>query len=341
MKRIPSSSILFLLLPNTIAFAPTSTTLQRKDSKLFSNNDQYDLPQRVKAAGASFVAAATIFTGAVFSDLAVVGPAAYAAESVVELSRGAIIIETTSTEKQSLVKAEIDSTSLIKTLFTNRKELQGSLTRLQQSVAKELNEPAWLEIQKEILQLEGDVAPSIKVSPPSSWKQAVEDVSKGKLNFLVNGEVVNVAIEPNFGEKQDELVVRVKGFKGERLPSLTGIDTPPAQVYGPITAWIRQFDEFWAFWDEPFPSQVRRRNQTDEGMRYNRPFCSNFSPTLLVFAERRAGHEWRYHSYWSRQYDFVDLCWVIRLLHESNRRRRKSGRGKEGRKRKKGSSQKG
>ena len=199
-----------------------------------------------------FAAAATIFSGAFFSDLVCVQPA-----SALELSTGAVVIQTSaSTSGESLLKAEIDSKSLVKTIFANRKELASSIGRIQSVVANELSTPFWLELQKEILEIEGDVAPSVKISPPADWKRALQDVANGKLNLLVNGEIVNVLIEPNFSQTEDDLVIRVTGFKGERfsLPERA----PPAPRYGPITSFIRQFEGFWSFWDQPF--QVREEN---------------------------------------------------------------------------------
>ena len=42
------------------------------------------------------------------------------------------------------------------------------------------------------MNIEGDVVPAIKVAGPSDWKRAVKDVSNGRVNVLVNGEIFNV-----------------------------------------------------------------------------------------------------------------------------------------------------
>lgn len=206
-------------------------------------------------AGASFFAAATIFSGALFSDMAVMPTPAQA----LELSRGAFVIETSKGGGQSLLKAEIDSKSIIKTLFVNRKDLAVSLNNIQSAVQNELATPVWSEIRKEILNLETDVVPEVKITPPSNIKAAIDDLSQGKINFLVNGEIVNVSIEPNFSSAEDDLIIRINGFKGEPLPSWLNREEEEAiatNYYGPIRSYISQFKEFWSFWDAPYPSKV-------------------------------------------------------------------------------------
>jgi hypothetical protein len=319
------SPLLLLLNDDGVnAFSPSArqpalATRLFSQNKKQTNNDSIlgkntNFATSFKKAGASFVAAATIFTSSLVSDMAIAPPPAHAAP-VVELSRGAFVIETTTTSAdQSLLKAKIDSKSLIKTLFVNRKELSSSLGRMQSALQTELDEPVWLEIQKEILSIEGNVVPSIKITPPSDLKQTIEDITQGKVNFLVNGEIFNVAIEPSFSETEDDLVIRVKGFKGERLPPIIREErTQPSQ-----------FDEFWVFWDEPYPSQVTTKqwylaqiSSTHIYMHENSSLY--FVCIFVVFAQRNARHERRHSHNGNRIDHLAHVHFFVHVLHWSNR----------------------
>jgi hypothetical protein len=90
----------------------------------------------------------------------------------------------------------------------------------------------------------------------------VKDISAGKLNFLLNGEIVNVSVEPTFSETQDDLVIRVKGFKGEQglpgtLDAAKENNSRGQPAIGPIRAKLEEYQAFWQWLDEPYPTQVR------------------------------------------------------------------------------------
>jgi hypothetical protein len=220
-------------------------------TSLYANkNPQYFDQNNLAKVGSSFVAAATIFVSSLVTDLAVASPAS----AELDLSRGALIVQSTSQPGQSLLKGEIDTQSLVKTVFKNRKELGLSAGRIKLSIQDELKQPVWQEIQKEIVNIEGDVLPSIHFTPPSDFRETLKDISNGKLNFLINGEIVNIAVVPTFSDKEDDLIIRVTGFKGEQLL------TQPKQSFqppnGPIRTWLSQFKTFWSFWDDAYPTKV-------------------------------------------------------------------------------------
>ncbi len=171
----------------------------------------------------------------------------------VELSKGAIVVQTTS---NTLLKSTIDSKSLLKTLFVNRQELSASLERMQSTISQELASPVWKEIQKEFLAVEGDLASSIQVTGPNNVKDTVRDVVAGKLNLIVNGELVNIAIQPNLGENQDEVVISIKGFKGTNISPLSFTLDDDGPRYGPIRSYFSKYEAFWSWWATPYPSQV-------------------------------------------------------------------------------------
>eukprot|EP00980_Cylindrotheca_fusiformis_P011465 scaffold2659_cov107-Cylindrotheca_fusiformis.AAC.8 len=223
----------------------TNTSSEENDGTLLFPLRQF------QTIAAGFAAGVTILSSALFADLAIVTAPANAE---LELSRGAVVIETSAKQGQSLLKTEIDSQSLIKTLFKNRKELGASAGRIQQAFQDELKQPVWVEIQKELGNVEDDVVPTFKISPPSDISVAIKDISKGKINLLVNGEIVNIAVEPSFSKEEDDLIVRITGFKGGKLSAMVEDDSTVSAT-GPIRSWLSQFDEFWSFWNAAYPSK--------------------------------------------------------------------------------------
>ena len=185
--------------------------------------------------------AGTIFASSLASSVMVAPPPV--ANADVELSTGAIIVQTSTKEGQTLLKTEIDAKDLFTTAFKNRKELKESLGRISDAVKAEVNAPVWKELSKEFLQFEGDVAPDIKLAPPRDVQQTIKDIYQGKLNFIVNGEIINISVEDKFSKSQDEIVLRVKGVKGIDLPTLA--DTPAGQAKTRLQEQIEAVDRFW------------------------------------------------------------------------------------------------
>jgi hypothetical protein len=159
-----------------------------------------------------------------------------------------------------VLKAEVDAKDLFTSVFKNRKGLKESFGRISDTIKTELATPVWTELSKEVLQIEGDVAPDIKVSPPRDIQQTIKDISNGKLNFIVNGEVINVSVEDSFSKSEDEFVLRIKGVKGMDLPTLS--ETPAAQAK---TRLQQQFEAADQFWETPvdLPKGIRERLPSD------------------------------------------------------------------------------
>jgi hypothetical protein len=169
----------------------------------------------------------------------------------IEISKGALVIQTAS---ESLLKSSIDSKSLLKALFTNRKEISASVRRIQSTVSSELQNPAWKNILRELVEVEDDLAGSVQVYPPEDIKVALQDLASGKLNLLVNGEIVNVVVDETFGKDEDEIKVTIKGFKQGQVART--IPTFSEPKYGPIRTYFSRYEGFWSWWETPYPDQV-------------------------------------------------------------------------------------
>ena len=177
-------------------------------------------------------------------------PAAVAAEAAappaVELSTGAIMIQAATKPGQSLIRDSVDVKDLLGSLIKNRKALSASVGRVSAVVQEELKAPVWAELTKEFLQFEGDVLPEVKVLPPRDIQQTIRDVSKGKLNLIVNGEIINLSVDSSSTSAQDEFVIRAKGVKGVAMPSFT----EPA-AFQARTKLQDQLDGVSQFWYSP------------------------------------------------------------------------------------------
>lgn len=150
------------------------------------------------------------------------------------------MVNTSTKPGQSLLKAQVDVKDLLGTAFKNRKALKESVSRIAGVVKEELEGPAWSEIVREVLQTERDVAPSIQVNPPNDVQQLVKDLASGKLNLIVNGELINLSIDEQSTTDTDELVIRAKGIKG--VKQITSVQ---AVAKTRLQEQVEGFDEFW------------------------------------------------------------------------------------------------
>lgn len=167
--------------------------------------------------------------------------------STVQPPKTALVIETTQKQAadESFLKAKIDGKALVKSLIKNRKELNASFGRIIEYSASEIKSSPWLEVGREVLDIEGDVIPSVKVSLPVDWQGAIKDISLGKLDVVVNGEILYIDIQEVKGEKpgDDEITIRIKGTRAS-LPNIAK------------EAEIEKIDpgsKLWDFLDAPFP----------------------------------------------------------------------------------------
>jgi hypothetical protein len=204
-----------------------------------NKNSKPDWMHDVQNTMAALGIAASILVGS-----GSVGGPVLSVANALELSTGAFVIET-STKRETLANARIDSGSLITTLFKNRQALTSSLGRIQKTIGEELSSPAWTAVQKAVLQFEGDVAPELKFIAPADLKQTVLDLRQGKLNFVLNGEVVNVVVEPQFSDQEDDITIRILGFKGVDFTQ-----EPTVVARGYIS---QQLNGIYEFWVSPVP----------------------------------------------------------------------------------------
>lgn len=248
---VPLSAALGPTAFRTTACSQSSLRLLRKQQALsilsHHKHPWNDLsPAAVDEYSSSLAAFATslALAGTIFvTSLGTVPPTA---ANAVELSTGAIVIETSNQQGQSLLKAEVDAKDLLTTLLKNRKSLASSLGHIASVTNEELSSPAWKAVTKEILQIEGDVAPEVKVIPPSNWQQTVKDGSKGKLSFLFNDEYITLSIDDKSSSAEDEVVIRAKGVKGIPLDALN----QPAQIVAK-NSLQEAITGFKLFWDAP------------------------------------------------------------------------------------------
>ena len=200
MKFVTAFSILSL---GTVSAFSRTTSIRNEPTALFAHH-QHDQcrPNPLVAWASSLIVGATIFATQLPETA-----------NAIELSSGAFSIQSSISGGENIKEAGIDGTVLLKTLFKNRKDIGGSLERIQNVIKEEVNSPVWNQVKKEVLQIEGDITSDFKISPPSDITQTIKDVSNGKLNFILNGEVVNVAIDTDLGKDQDEVVIKITGVK--------------------------------------------------------------------------------------------------------------------------------
>mmetsp|Transcript_3014 Transcript_3014/g.7091 ORF Transcript_3014/g.7091 Transcript_3014/m.7091 type:complete len:417 (+) Transcript_3014:91-1341(+) len=234
-----------------------------------TNAETNDFGRQLRQMAAGVVAATAISFAAATSDPSQLSSTVANAFDL-NLSKGAIVIElatpttttsgdesSTNTRTKSQFK-KFDASQeqrLLQTLLKNRKQLGASIGRIQQSIQNELQvrdsntgstaAPIWTEIYQEILSIEGDVVPKVQITPPTDLAATVRDLRNGKLNLLVNGEIINVSVEPTFGKDEDDLIIRIKGFKGGMIPKATQEAPSPSSYYGPIRSWLSKFKPFW------------------------------------------------------------------------------------------------
>lgn len=237
--RLLVSALVGTLSSEVSAFAPiashhiTSRRAPTTITSLAAHDDSKSPMNELATFVSGLLLAGTIFA----SSLAVAPPPAAAAGY--DISTGAIVVNTSTKPGQSLLKAEVDVKDLLGSAFKNRKALKESVSRISGVVKEELQGPAWSEIVREVLQTERDVAPSIQVNPPNDYQQLAKDLASGKLNLIVNGELINLSIDEQSTTEIDELVIRAKGIKGVKLSA------PQAAIKTRLQEQFEGIDQFW------------------------------------------------------------------------------------------------
>ena len=159
----------------------------------------------------------------------------------------ALTIETTFKQStdDSILKAKIDGKALAKTLIKNRKDLNSSIKRIVDFTSSEIQSGPWIEVGKELLDIEGDVIPKVKVQPPTDWQGALKDLTNGKLDVVVNGEILYIDVNEVKGSNpgDDEITIRIKGTRAS-LPEIVSDSNSVEQ--------INLGSNIKAFLDKPF-----------------------------------------------------------------------------------------
>ena len=180
------------------------------------------------------------------------------------LPKTALIIETSQIQlnnsnnnNEAVLKTKVDGKALVKSLITNRKELNSSVKRIVDFTSTELKNGPWLEIGKELLAIEGDVVPEVRVKLPTDWQGALKDLTSGRFDVVVNGEILYVDVKEMKGDNpgDDEITIRIRGTKAslpEFEPSATST-AATAALTGTTTEQINPGSDFWEFWNAPLP----------------------------------------------------------------------------------------
>lgn len=170
----------------------------------------------------------------------------------------ALVIETTQTQpaSETIRKTSIDGKALVKTLIANRKELNTSVLKIIDFTSSEIQNGPLLEVGKELLAIEGDVVPEVKVKLPTDIRGALLDLSAGKFDVVVNGEILYVDVQEVKGDKpgDDEITIRIKGTRASLPDISTSAVMEPVRVSSSLGEPLDDdgFD-FWEFWNSPLP----------------------------------------------------------------------------------------
>lgn len=221
-----SLSLSHALLPSK---HPTHSQYTKRNLfKNAQNGEESGVNEFVSNACGMFLSAFVV-TSATFASSALPAQAeASPTTSGVDTPKSALVIDSTGTSGDRIFKAELDTKSLLKTVFVNKDKLAESLKSVSGVIDSELHKKEWLEIQKELLDIEGDIAPQIKVQGPKNLKAALDELSKGKVSIVVNGELVTIDVEEVRGAQSgdEEITIHIKGTKLAGGSSATEQSTP-------------------------------------------------------------------------------------------------------------------
>jgi hypothetical protein len=236
MVVIKSISVVFVAILSSRASAFAPQTSRRAPPTTLAAQQQGDSSNK----GLGTVVSGLALAGTIFASSFLLAPPEPTFAADYDISTGAIVINTSAKPGQSFLKAQVDVKDLLGTIFKNRKGLKQSVERIANVVKEELRGPALSEIAREILQTERDVAPDIVVMPPNDYQQLARDLTSGRLNLIINGELINLSIDEKSTTDTDELVIRAKGIKGVKV-------VKPAQFVAKtrLQEQIEGFDEFW------------------------------------------------------------------------------------------------
>lgn len=197
--------------------------------------------------------------GLVVAPLSVLAPLPSDAATMADAassSRKALVVETTLPElrRSTASPKTVDTKALLRVVFANRNALSASLRRIAATADEELRTRPWTDVGRELAAVESDVAvPRLtKVSPPSDLQGAIQDLLRGKLGVVVDGEFVSVDVEQVVQQGQGgttnpgdaEITIHVRGSRLRAPDSAVGRDTAPV-------ATVVQQNALQTFWNEP------------------------------------------------------------------------------------------
>jgi hypothetical protein len=171
-------------------------------------------------------------------------------QSTNQIPKTALVIETSQkpSTDDSILKAQIDGKALVKSIIKNRKDLGASFKRIVDFTSSEVQTSPWIEVGRELIDIEGDVVPGVNVQVPQDWQGALKELTMGKFDVAVNGEILYIDIQEAKGEKpgDDEITIRIKGTRAS-LPELQSQSAIMAAEK------IDPGSDFWNFWNSPLP----------------------------------------------------------------------------------------
>lgn len=216
------------------------------------------------------LAVATVVSASVFGL-----PRADAVDAV-EISPGAATLETTLTQRQLINRSASAISRLVVTLLKERGPIVESVRTIETVIARELSSDTWREVRTVLADLQRELAATTEIHPPADWKRTVQDLKDGKVNVIVNGEIVNVSLEKVVGTPatgagagngentptttddlrlampDDEWVLRVRGYRGVNPAVVAAhqvvLPRGSSSWFSPALGWLDD-------WDTPYPSQ--------------------------------------------------------------------------------------
>jgi len=242
---------------------PDSCNINNINNSIIQSNKD---PWLNLLVAATFVVTATLGAGAD-------GPTARAAEipsnglDLVSPGTATIEVNVRNGDREALIKSTQSAvTSLTKTALLdgeNRAALTDSVQRLNSSVKTELTSvEAWqkvITIFNEYgvdLQQETDVV----IRPPADLRRMYDDVVENQqVNLLVNGEILQITTEYHKGSNEalvegetvnvavqpdDEWILRVRGYKGFD-PTALNLALEPSRYHTNTPQWFREWNNYW------------------------------------------------------------------------------------------------
>jgi hypothetical protein len=198
--------------------------------------------------------------------------------NALELSPGTTTLETTLSRKEIIDRSTTTVARLVQTLLKDRDPLLQSVQKIQSVVGQELSSDTWKEIRTIVVEFKQELSSSTTINPPTDWKRTLQDLKDGKINVIVNGEIINVSLERvedpkkmngdgtatttttdgeapvndlRFVLPDDEWVLRVRGYKGVDPTAVATQVVIPKKTYSSSLPFIGFLDD----WDSPYPSE--------------------------------------------------------------------------------------